>query len=471
MKKKRGNGMNLTDTSLNLFNKFGIYIISFFIFLQAVLILKGDLGNKNPNQPEVLQAATKQTKEYNFWHNSACKPKEKGIEMKSFYSDSMDRWVEYLIFLPNGYDLPQNVNKTYPVIYFLNGVNEHACEYLSSTESNVNNLVTLIKNEEIPPTIIVFPNEGIGLEYKDAPGNCDSTKQCPETMLIKELIPHIDATYRTIASRNGRALEGFSMGGQGTIRLGLRYNTLFCSLGILSPTAPADIQEIENYINNKAEDLAKNMNFKLAAGELEDQERLNTVHTINKLLTNAGIPADKREVSIGAGVEHDLDSLLKAKDTLSLEDSIGKRLAQMNWKCFYNENSNTITPPQKPDTAVNAIITASNTNGKVPMTIQLSGVDSTVQNGSIAEFNWDYGNGANAKGSEQIITYTKAGTYNVTLEVVDTNNNKDTTTLTIFVDEQENTKEDANSKCINDRDTVIAVIDRLRGKNPRCLII
>jgi len=51
-----------------------------------------------------------------------------------------------------------------------------------------------------------------------------------ETIFIKELIPHIDATYRTIAARHGRCIEGFSMGGRGATRLAMKYPELFCSL-------------------------------------------------------------------------------------------------------------------------------------------------------------------------------------------------------------------------------------------------
>jgi S-formylglutathione hydrolase FrmB len=51
-----------------------------------------------------------------------------------------------------------------------------------------------------------------------------------ETTIIQELIPHIDKTYRTIAARHGRAIEGFSMGGRGATRLAIKYPQLFCSL-------------------------------------------------------------------------------------------------------------------------------------------------------------------------------------------------------------------------------------------------
>ena len=51
-----------------------------------------------------------------------------------------------------------------------------------------------------------------------------------ETMMIKELIPHIDATYRTIADRKARCIEGFSMGGRGSTNLAMKHPQLFGSL-------------------------------------------------------------------------------------------------------------------------------------------------------------------------------------------------------------------------------------------------
>jgi endo-1,4-beta-xylanase len=55
-----------------------------------------------------------------------------------------------------------------------------------------------------------------------------------ETITIDELIPHIDSTYRTIATRSGRAIEGFSMGGYGAAYLGPKYHELFSSISVLS---------------------------------------------------------------------------------------------------------------------------------------------------------------------------------------------------------------------------------------------
>ena len=75
----------------------------------------------------------------------------------------------------------------------------------------------------LPPVIVVSVNGMVKSFYCDS---CDG--QCPmESVIIKDLIPHVDATYRTIARREGRVIEGYSMGGYGAGHLGFKYPELF----------------------------------------------------------------------------------------------------------------------------------------------------------------------------------------------------------------------------------------------------
>jgi len=60
-----------------------------------------------------------------------------------------------------------------------------------------------------------------------------------ETVIIRDLIPHIDEAYRTWGTREGRAVEGFSMGGFGALHLGFKYPELF---GAVTSLAPAPIR-------------------------------------------------------------------------------------------------------------------------------------------------------------------------------------------------------------------------------------
>ncbi len=80
-----------------------------------------------------------------------------------------------------------------------------------------------IKEGSLPPTIVVLVNGMVKCFY------CDTADgQRPvESVIIKDLIPHIDQTYRTIARREGRLIEGYSMGGYGAAHLGFKYPDLF----------------------------------------------------------------------------------------------------------------------------------------------------------------------------------------------------------------------------------------------------
>ena len=83
-----------------------------------------------------------------------------------------------------------------------------------------------IRAGHVRPAIMVIPNSGKRTEYRDwQPQNV-----LPETFLIRELLPHIDATYRTVKDRRGRWIEGMSMGGNGCLKMALRYTDLFGSV-------------------------------------------------------------------------------------------------------------------------------------------------------------------------------------------------------------------------------------------------
>jgi S-formylglutathione hydrolase FrmB len=86
-----------------------------------------------------------------------------------------------------------------------------------------------MKAGKIPPMIMVFPNGlpmGMWCDWKDG-----SVKL--ETMFIEELIPHIDSSFRTQTKREGRIIEGFSMGGYGAARLGFKHPQLFAAVSLL----------------------------------------------------------------------------------------------------------------------------------------------------------------------------------------------------------------------------------------------
>jgi enterochelin esterase-like enzyme len=131
----------------------------------------------------------------------------------------------YLICLPEGYAFS---DKKYPVIYWLHGGNGNSREGAWMCGK----MIEAMKKGDMPQTIVVFV-QGLPVGWYN--NSKDSTMPV-EDVIIKDLIPHIDANYRTINKRESRAIEGMSMGGYGSLHLGFKYPELF---GIVSAIAPS----------------------------------------------------------------------------------------------------------------------------------------------------------------------------------------------------------------------------------------
>jgi endo-1,4-beta-xylanase len=140
-----------------------------------------------------------------------------GTKYKTFHSKTINEEVFYLIYLPPSYET--ETAKRYPVVYWLHGRGRSPRVGFYFVER----LMGAIKNAAAPEMIVVLVNGRSNSMY------CDSLdgKIPMESVIIQDLIPHIDATYRTITSREGRAVEGSSMGGFGALHLGFKYPELF----------------------------------------------------------------------------------------------------------------------------------------------------------------------------------------------------------------------------------------------------
>jgi enterochelin esterase-like enzyme len=124
------------------------------------------------------------------------------------------------IFLPDLFDPDTN---TYPAFFLLHGSggDEQAWDPI------IHLLDSLIREKEIAPCIAVAPASGTSWWV-------DGSNPW-ETAFIKELIPYVTRKYHLTDHRDGRCVAGFSMGGYGALRYGLRYPELFSSAILLSP--------------------------------------------------------------------------------------------------------------------------------------------------------------------------------------------------------------------------------------------
>jgi endo-1,4-beta-xylanase len=141
----------------------------------------------------------------------------------TFASAANHTEVGYVIALPVGYDDAANRDRRYPVLYWLHGGRP------GSETKNINVFPVLAdaqKSGALPPLIVVFPNGGRLSHY-------DQGESKGEQAFL-ELIRHVDATYRTLASASGRAVEGMSQGGRAVGRYLFKHPELFCSAVALS---------------------------------------------------------------------------------------------------------------------------------------------------------------------------------------------------------------------------------------------
>ena len=155
-----------------------------------------------------------------------------GTHYRTFKSELAGSEVSYLIYLPPDYET--NATRRYPVVYFLHG-------YSGNPRAGavfVKPLDEYIRAGKAPATIAVLVN-GLTASFY-----CDSQngKLPVDSVITQELIPHVDQAYRTIAKREERAVEGFSMGGYGAAHLGFKHPDLF---GLVSVRSGALTDSVE----------------------------------------------------------------------------------------------------------------------------------------------------------------------------------------------------------------------------------
>ena len=145
------------------------------------------------------------------------------VSFHKFDSAAAKSQVSYHLYTPAAYERDQE--RRFPVVYWLHGSGGG----LTGIAQVARSFDAAIESGRTPPCLVVFVNglvEGMYVDWKDG--------SVPlETVIVRELLPHVDATYRTLAVREGRALDGYSMGGYGAARLGFSYPELFRGVSIM----------------------------------------------------------------------------------------------------------------------------------------------------------------------------------------------------------------------------------------------
>ena len=143
-----------------------------------------------------------------------------GCKTEEFQAAHLDGTaVQFNIILPGDYT---GGDRRFPVLYLLHGYGGHYSDWCEKTR-----IVDYAKSYD---EIIVIP-EGENGWYVN---NYTNPKMQWENYIIEDLIPYVDAHYRTINSREERAVAGLSMGGYGAMFLGLKHHEMFAAVASLS---------------------------------------------------------------------------------------------------------------------------------------------------------------------------------------------------------------------------------------------
>lgn len=144
-----------------------------------------------------------------------------------YWSETLGAKRRAHVYTPPGYTRD---TRRYPVLYLVHGAGDSDDSWTSTGHAHYI-LDNLIAAGKARPMIVVMPF-GHTPERAGAPGMLGNTDFGDD--LHKELVPKIDANFRTIARPASRAMAGLSMGGAHTLQFGLTRPDVFRYVGIFS---------------------------------------------------------------------------------------------------------------------------------------------------------------------------------------------------------------------------------------------
>jgi enterochelin esterase-like enzyme len=242
--------------------------------------------------------------------HAQCGTMPPGAERGTVMSMYMGGIEPFVIYLPPGY---ATGNQRYPVVYWFHGRGDSECTQLPLAK----NIQEAIVAGASAPLIYVFLNGGSGCNFDDT--SCAG--KMVESYVMKELIPYIDAHYRTIPGPGGRALEGFSMGAEAVLRYFNRYADQFCDAVSYAPIGGAALtQKTRDVITAKGQVV-----LRLVVGTA-DGAHLPGCRNYEKMLMSINLPHEYEEI---AGVAHNPFALYGAMGGM-----VGRRGLAVHTRCF-----------------------------------------------------------------------------------------------------------------------------------------
>jgi enterochelin esterase-like enzyme len=159
------------------------------------------------------------------------------VRARWYWSKTTAQWRRAQVYTPADYDT--SGAKRYPVLYLQHGSGENETSWVKQGRVNFI-LDNLIAAKRATPMIVVMENGMAAAKPGAAPveaaagGRGGARNAAFEDVVMNDLIPMIDAAYRTVANREQRAIAGLSMGAGQAMQIGLGHLDKFAYIGSFS---------------------------------------------------------------------------------------------------------------------------------------------------------------------------------------------------------------------------------------------
>jgi enterochelin esterase-like enzyme len=151
-----------------------------------------------------------------------------------YFSKLTNSFRRCFVYTPANYN--ENTKTRYPVLYLQHGSFEDETGWSVQGKANLI-LDNLIAGKEAVPMIVVMDNGYAYKKQESAENKPSQPASVFEEVMINEIIPMIDAKFRTISDREHRAIAGLSMGANQTMRIAVNHLDKFAYYGGFSGTS------------------------------------------------------------------------------------------------------------------------------------------------------------------------------------------------------------------------------------------
>ena len=213
------------------------------------------------------------------------------VRERWYFSELTGKWRRAHVYTPPAYD--KKTRTRYPVLYLQHGAGENERGWVEQGRANFI-LDNLIAAGLAKPMIVVVDTGYAAYVFTNGPSSFRRTAGPTgafEEVMLTELIPMIDSTYRTLTDRKNRAMAGLSMGSGQTLNITLRHLNKFAWIGAMSGPPRQGFEVATSYDGVFRDVNAFNKKVKLlwfSAGTAEERFHVSTV-AIHEALNRAGI--------------------------------------------------------------------------------------------------------------------------------------------------------------------------------------